>query len=176
VAANSESLDNRWSAVLIESASRLETAGGAVLRYGLVAILLYFGTFKFTAVEAASIRPLVEHSPVMGWLYALLSEQAVSNLIGASEVVIALLILARRWSPRLAVLGGVLGTATFAVTLSFLFSTPGSWASVPGFPLPLPSGGGGFILKDLFLLGAALWTAGEAARAIRSGPTLAHLA
>lgn len=143
---------------------RLEPAGGAILRYGLVAILLYFGTFKFTAVEAAAIRPLVENSPLLAWMYALLSEQAVSNLIGTAEIATAALIAARPWSPRLAVVGGLLAAATFALTVSFLFTTPGSWARVPGFPLPLPSGGGGFLLKDVFLLGAALWTAGEASR------------
>jgi uncharacterized membrane protein YkgB len=169
------SLDNRGAAKLIGRAAALEAAGGAVLRYGLVAILLYFGTFKFTAVEAASIRPLVENSPLMGWLYAVLSERGVSSLIGGAEIVIALLILARRWSPRAAVAGGVLAAVTFATTLSFLFTTPGSWASVPGFPLPLPSGGGGFILKDLFLLGAGLWTAGEAARAAPPASLRTHL-
>src|SRR5687767_13363854 len=32
--------------------ARLEVAGGAILRYGLAAILLYFGLFKFSPVEA----------------------------------------------------------------------------------------------------------------------------
>jgi uncharacterized membrane protein YkgB len=169
-----ENLDNRAIRTLIGMATRLETAGGAVLRYGLVAILIYFGTFKFTAVEAASIRPLVEHSPLLGWLYLVFSEQGTSNLIGGAEMLTAVLILSRRWSPPLAVLGGLLGSATFLVTLSFLASTPGSWARVPGFPLPLPSGGSGFILKDLFLLGAALWTTGEAARAVRTAPAPAN--
>jgi reactive chlorine resistance protein C len=162
-----ESMDIRGRDPLIGIATRFESAGGAILRYGLVAILLYFGAFKFTAVEAGAIRPLVENSPFMGWLYSLLSEQGVSNLIGSAEIVTALLILARPWKPLLAVYGGMLGTLTFLATLSFLFSTPDSWASVPGFPLPLPKGGSGFILKDVFLLGAALWTAGEAARAER---------
>jgi hypothetical protein len=36
---------------------------------------------------------------------------------------------------------------------------------VPGFPLPLPSASGGFLIKDVFLLGAAIWTTGEALRA-----------
>lgn len=153
--------------VLLSRAAPLERWGGAILRYGLVAILVYFGAFKFTAFEAAAIRPLVEASPLMGWLYGILSEQAVSNLIGAVELLTAALIAARPWSPRLAVYGGVLAAGTFGVTLTFLFTTPGAWAQAPGFPLPVPAGAAGFILKDVFLLGAALWTAGEAARAAR---------
>jgi uncharacterized membrane protein YkgB len=50
----------------------------------------------------------------------------------------------------------------FLTTLSFLVSTPGVWEQAPGFPVPVPSLAGAFLLKDLFLLGAALWTAGEA--------------
>jgi len=47
-------------------------------------------------------------------------------------------------------------------TLSFLFTTPGAWSSVPGFPLPIATSTGALLLKDGFLLGAAIVTAGEA--------------
>ena len=47
--------------------SRVGTAAG---RWGIVILLLWIGTFKFSAFEAAAIRPLVENSPFMGWLYA----------------------------------------------------------------------------------------------------------
>jgi CRISPR-associated Cas5-like protein len=140
----------------------IERTGGALLRYGLVAILLYFGAFKFTAVEAEAIRPLVENSPLMSWLYGVLSVQGVSNLIGGAEVMTAALIALRPWSPRAAAAGSLLGVATFLATLSFLVTTPESWAFVDGFPLPVPSGAAGFIVKDWFLLGAAVWSAGEA--------------
>ena len=48
---------------------RLATAGRGVLRYGLVALLLLWGGFKFSDFEAEGIRPLVEHSPLLSWLY-----------------------------------------------------------------------------------------------------------
>ena len=35
--------------------------------------------------------------------------------------------------------------------LSFLVTTPGVWAVVEGFPAPASAGG--FLIKDLFLLG-----------------------
>jgi uncharacterized membrane protein YkgB len=148
-------------------AQRLQVAGGGILRYGLVAILLYFGTFKFTATEAQGIVPLIANSPLTSWLYAVLSVQAVSNLIGAIELLIALLLAVRPFAPRAAALGGVLGAGVFLTTLSFLITTPGMWMRAPDFFLPLPSGAGGFILKDLFLLGAAMWSAGEALDAAR---------
>jgi uncharacterized membrane protein YkgB len=46
------------------------------------------------------------------------------------------------------------------MTLSFLLSTPGLWQWVEGFPAP--SAAAAFLLKDVFLLGAAIITAGEA--------------
>jgi uncharacterized membrane protein YkgB len=55
----------------------------------------------------------------------------------------------------------------FATTLSFLLTTPGVWeASLGGFPAisVLP---GQFLLKDVVLLGAALFSAGEALEAAR---------
>ena len=55
----------------------------------------------------------------------------------------------------------------FSITLTLLFTTGGMWADIPGFPLHLPSASGGFLIKDVFLLGAAVWTAGEALRGAR---------
>lgn len=151
----------------------LETAGGAVLRYGLVGILVYFGAFKFTAAEAAAIEPLLANSPLFSWLYGVLSVQAASNLIGASELVIAGLIAARPVSAAVSAVGSLLAVGMFLSTLSFLVTTPGVWAWVPGFPLPVPGATGGFLLKDVFLLGAALWSAGEALRAVAPSAELA---
>jgi uncharacterized membrane protein YkgB len=135
----------------------LTNVGIGVLRYGLAAILLYYGTFKFTAVEAEAIEPLVANSPLMSWLYSIMSVQAVSNFIGITEIIIALLLCLRPFAPGLSAIGS-LG----AIVVSFLFSTPGAWTSVPGFPLPVAAGAGGFLIKDVFLLGAAILTAGEA--------------
>lgn len=146
---------------------RLERAGGAILRYGLVAILLYFGVFKFHPVEAEAIRPLVSNSPLMGWMYSVLGVQAVSTLIGLGEIIVAGLLLARPWSPRAGVIGGAGATVIFLTTLSFLATTPGAWAMIPGWPIPMPGAAGSFLIKDLFLLGAAVWITGESLRAIR---------
>ncbi len=63
-------------------------------------------------------------------------------------------------APRLSALGSFGAIGMFLTTLSFLVTTPGMWALVEG--LPAPSGSGGFILKDVILLGATIWTAREA--------------
>ncbi len=148
------------------AAKGLDAAGKAVLRYGLVAMLLFFGAFKFTAVEANGIQPLIANSPFISWLYSVASVRAVSNGIGAVEIAIALLIATRRFSPGLSAIGSLGAVGLFATTLTFLFSTPGAWVSVPGFPLPVTSGTGAFLIKDAFLLGAALVSAADSLRAV----------
>lgn len=49
----------------------------------------------------------------------------------------------------------------FLTTLSFLLSTPGWEPSLGGFP-SLSALPGQFLLKDVVLLGAAIWSFGEA--------------
>lgn len=46
----------------------IDRAGIGILRYGLVGLLLLWGSFKFFAFEAMAIQPLVEHSPFLAWL------------------------------------------------------------------------------------------------------------
>jgi uncharacterized membrane protein YkgB len=162
----------RQKSNVIGSATEALT-GAAIpfLRYALILILLYFGAFKFTAVEAEMIRPMVENSPFFSWMYSLLSVRAVSNLIGVTEIAVALLLAARPLAPRAAGYAGLAAAAIFAATLSFMVTTPGMWGAVPGFPLPLPSAMGSFVIKDIFLLGAALAVAGEALAAARARAT-----
>jgi uncharacterized membrane protein YkgB len=145
----------------------LQRLGLQVLRYGLVAILLYFGAFKFTPTEARAIQPLVELSPLMSWLYLILSVDGVSRLVGVAELTIAGLIFLRPWWPTLSAVGSLAAVVMFLVTLSFLLSTPGLWQWVDGFPAPTE--GAAFLVKDVFLLGAALVTAAEALQVRKGG-------
>jgi hypothetical protein len=43
-----------------------------------------------------------------------------------------------------------------------MFTTPGLWHFAEWYPLPVTNDAGFFLMKDIFLLGAAIWTAGEA--------------
>jgi uncharacterized membrane protein YkgB len=142
---------------MTDRTAQLQTVGTNVLRYSLVAIFLLFGALKFTPAEAAAIKPLVSNSPPMSWLYAFLSDQGVSNLIGTSELVTAALLAVRPLSPKLGAIGGALAVGTFVATLSFLFSTPGALS--PMHPA------NGFLLKDVVLLGAAVALGTEALHA-----------
>jgi len=143
---------------MTDRTAQLQTVGTNVLRYSLVAIFLLFGALKFTPADAAAIKPLVSNSPPMSWLYAFLSDQGVSNLIGTSELVTAALLAVRPLSPKLGAIGGALAVGTFVATLSFLFSTPGALS--PMHPA------NGFLLKDVVLLGAAVALGTEALHAV----------
>jgi reactive chlorine resistance protein C len=135
-------------------AERLGGAGVWVLRYGLVLLLVGWGALKFVAFEAEAIKPLVENSPFLGWLYGLFSVRGASALIGVFEVSAGLLIAARPWLPRASGYASLAAAGMFLVTLSFLITTPGVLS--PTNPA------GGFLIKDVVLLGAALFTAAEA--------------
>lgn len=157
-------LDRPWAEVRAAGAS-LEALGTRTLRYGLVLVIAWIGLMKFTAYEAGGIEPLVANSPLMSWMYGILSVQGFSNVLGIFELGVALMIGLRPVSPRAAMIGSGLAVGMFLTTLSFLFTTPGWEPTLGGFPA-LSAMPGQFLLKDVVLLGAALWSMGEAARAI----------
>jgi len=144
-----------------------EIIGLQIVRYSLVLVLVWIGAMKFTAYEAGAIQPLVASSPLMSWLYAIFSVQATSNLIGVAEIAAGVLIALRPFSAAAAVIGSLMAIATFTITLTFMFSTPGWEPSLGGFPA-LSVAPGQFILKDAVLLGAAIWSFGEALRHLAS--------
>lgn len=126
----------------------VERSGYYISLFGAALILLWIGIFKFTPTEAAAIKPLVENHFLTFFVYKVMSVQAVSNLIGTIEIIIALLLI---FSAKFAVLkryAGIGMMVTFLMTLSYLFTTPGMWRIVDGIPVT-----DFFILKDLMLLG-----------------------
>ena len=152
--------------------SRLEAIGIVVSRYGLVVVLLLIGVLKFTPGEAAAIQPLVEHSPLMSWMYNPLGVQGVSNLIGAIEIATAALMALRPLSPKASFVGSLAAVVTFLLTVSFLFSTPG--AVQLKYAFPVLGDAGQFLIKDLVLLGGALVLDGG--RSAPCGPEIRGLA
>src|SRR3954467_11818570 len=142
--------------------SRAEEVGRELARYGLVVVVGWIGLMKFTGYEAEGIRPSVANSPLMSWVYGLMSVRGFSALLGVVEVAIALLIAGGPFWPRASALGSALAVGMFLTTLSFLVTTPGVWEpSLGGFPA-LSAVPGQALLKDLGLLGISLWTLGEA--------------
>jgi uncharacterized membrane protein YkgB len=143
-----------------------EVLAGLALRYGLVLILLWIGGMKFTSFEAQAIRPFVENSPFLAWTYRAFGVQGLSNLLGVTEILVALMIAARPWWPRVSALGSLLAVGMFLTTLSFLVTTPGIWAAEAG-GFPALGALGQFLIKDVALLAIATWSFSDAAKAVR---------
>ena len=94
-------------------------------------------------------------------------------IIGAIEMIIVTLIGLRRWFPKASAVGSVGAVLMFLTTLSFIITTPGWEPSLGGFPA-LSGDVGEFLIKDLVLLGAALWTLADSLSAVSSLPTFLH--
>lgn len=139
--------------------------GSLVSRYGLVVVLAWIGFGKYVKMEA---RVLIEHSPLMSWVYDFLSVDAVAWCLGTMEIVAAVLIALHPLWPRVGIVGSALAVVLFLGTTSFLFTSPGVVATHAwGLPV-LSAQPGQFLLKDLVLIGVAFSTLAESLRS--AGP------
>ena len=141
--------------------AKMQHIGAFLIRFSLAAIFLWVGALKFSQYEAEGIKPLIENSVLLAWGYDSFGIYGFSKVIGVIEIILGLLIACRFFSPRMSAIGSIGACILFIVTLTFILTTPGVWQSGYGFPFlsPMP---GQFLAKDLMLLAASIWTAGEA--------------
>ncbi|MEL6396463.1 MAG: DUF417 family protein [Planctomycetota bacterium] len=141
--------------------------GAHATRYGMVTVIGWIGAMKFTAYEAEGISGLVQNSPLMSWMYDIVSVRGFAAGLGVTELVIAAMIAIGPWFRRIGAVGALLAAGMFATTLSFMLSTPGVFEpSLGGFPA-LSIAPGQFLLKDAVLLGASIWLLGNSLKADR---------
>lgn len=155
-----KSLTRTDTIVTEETVSKIQDTGFFLLRYGLVLVIVWIGAMKATNYEATNIERLIAHSPLLSWGYSIWTVRQYSVVIGVSELIVAALITLRHWSPRACAIGSTGAVLMFITTLTFLFSTPGWEPTLGGFPA-LSHGVGEFLIKDVVLLGAALWSLAE---------------
>jgi len=146
-------------------AAQIDTIGRAFLRYGLVVAIGWIAAMKATLYEANGIQPLIANSPFISWGYSIWSVHHFTMIIGATEMTIATLIALRHWFPKASAVGSLGAVFMFLTTLSFIITTPGWEPSLGGFPA-ISLGVGEFLIKDLVLLGAALWTLADSLKAV----------
>jgi uncharacterized membrane protein YkgB len=132
-------------------------------------VIVWIGALKFTDYEANLIQPLVANSPLMGWVYGVVSVTTFSAVLGVVELTAAALIAVKPWAPKASIVGSLMAIGMFVATLSFMLTTPGVVAPEAG-GFPVLSLVGSFLVKDVVLLAAALWTLGDAVRTLRSEP------
>lgn len=177
---------------VFEIAARMDKWGIAITRVGLIVVLLWIGGLKAFRYEADGIVPFVANSPVMSFFYAdpdnyqshrnpegaLVPENRAWHEVnhtyefayglGAVIVLYGLLLCMHPWLPQVAALGSFLVFVMSFVTLSFLITTPECWVPPLGdaqHGFPYLSGAGRLVVKDSIMMGAALVTMADSARA-----------
>lgn len=177
---------------LFEAAAGMDRFGVAVTRVGLIVVLLWIGGLKVCRYEADGIVPFVANSPFMSFFYHHPDEYKAhknpegapapenrawheSNgtypfAIGLGSVIVlyGLLLCLHPWLPQAAALGSFLVFVMSFVTLSFLVTTPECWVPNLGdrhHGFPYLSGAGRLVVKDAIMMGAALVTMADSAKA-----------
>lgn len=119
--------------------------------FGVALVLIWLGIYKFTPTEAKLIEPLVVNHPAMSWLYGIISVQAVSNIIGLTEIIVALGLLIGLKKPTVAYYSGIAASVIFLSTLSFLVTTPDTWKVSDGVLIA-----NFFLVKDILFLAISI--------------------
>jgi len=156
-------------------------------------VLVWIGGLKVYQYEADGIAPFVANSPFMSFAYQRPAGEYRQHMnregelipanrewhesngtypfaygLGAVIVAYGLMIALHPWLPQVAAVGSVLVSVMSLVTLSFLVTTPECWVPALGSPehgFPLLSGAGRLVVKDAMMMGAALVTMADSAKA-----------
>ncbi|RZU40809.1 DUF417 family protein [Edaphobacter modestus] len=125
---------------------------------GMIAMLLWAGSYKMTAPGAEGIVSLVSNSPLISWHFKIFGPYIGSDLIGLTEIIAALLFIAGYLRPKAGIVGGFIASAMFFTTSTMVITTPGAIISVPGIHgMRYMSFLGLFLFKDVISLGVSFY-------------------
>lgn len=185
---------------LMKFAARSQKAGVTVTRLGLIVVLIWIGGLKAFPYEADGIVPFVANSPTMSFFLndpanyrshknpegALVPVNRAWHEtngtyrfaygLGAVIVLYGLMLCLHPFLPQVAAVGSFLVFVMSFVTLSFLVTTPETWVPALGdvhHGFPYLSGAGRLVIKDAIMMGAALVTMADSAKAYLSKRSLA---
>ena len=144
-----------------------------VLRYGLVLVVFWIGWLKFTAYESKGVFNHASHSPLLAWAYHILDVRDFSRGLGLVEIAIALLIAAGPVWPKLSIVGSLGGIGMFLNYAEFCHYDARSMAGRVRISA-LAASPGQFLVKDVVLLGAAIWTLADSLRGTSLVETATH--
>lgn len=86
--------------VKMEIGPRIQVVAFNVLRYGLILAIAWIAAMKGTEYEVKGIQPLIANSPFLSWGYGIWTVHHFTEIIGAVELTIVLLISLRHWSQK----------------------------------------------------------------------------
>jgi reactive chlorine resistance protein C len=178
---------------LFEMAAKLDRVGITLTRIGLVVVLVWIGGLKIYKYEDEGIVPFVANSPLMSFFYNAPAGEYRKHMnregelvaanrewherngtyqfaywLGSVIVLYGVLIALHPIFPRVSAVGSFLVFVMSFVTLSFLITTPEIWVQPLGSTehgFPLLSGAGRLVVKDAIMMGAALVTMADSAKA-----------
>jgi uncharacterized membrane protein YkgB len=177
---------------LFERAARMDRVAVAVTRVAMIIVLVWIGGLKAAKYEADGIVPLVANSPLMSFFYtdpgdyrahmnpegALVPANRAwheangtyrfAHGLGIAIVLFGLMLALHPWLPQVATVGSALVVLMSLTTLSFLVTTPEAWVPALGdttHGFPFLAGAGRLVVKDVIMMGAALVTMADSAKA-----------
>jgi uncharacterized membrane protein YkgB len=125
---------------------------------GMIVMLLWAGSYKMTAPGAEGIVPLVSNSPLISWHFKLFGPYIGSDLIGLTEIIAAVLMIAGYLKPKAGIIGGLIASVMFFITSTMVITTPGAIIAVHGIRyMRYMSFLGLFLFKDVISLGVSFY-------------------
>jgi uncharacterized membrane protein YkgB len=129
-----------------------------VTSIGMIVMLLWAGSFKMTRPGAEGIIPLVSNSPLTSLQFKLFGPYMLADMIGLTEWLAAVLIIAGYFRPKAGIVAGLITTVMFFTTSTMLLTTPGAIISVPGIHwMRYMNNLGLFLFKDVISLGVSFY-------------------
>jgi uncharacterized membrane protein YkgB len=171
---------------LIDRLTRMRLFDGDLdrhlLRASMVFIYFIFAYQKWFEYEAQGLVPFFTHGPLIFWMYPVFGIRGSAYLLGVSEYLFGILLLAGFWNKKVGILGALGSVFTFLCTVTIIPFWPEGWAAqAGGFPaMTLPMG---FLMKDVVLLAVSFYllkqdvqrlALTESADDLSEMPTMAH--
>jgi uncharacterized membrane protein YkgB len=127
-----------------------------LVRASMVIIFLVFGYSKWFNYEAQALFPLIEHGPLIFWMYPVFGIRGAGRFLGVSEWLFGALLLSGFWNKKLGILGAIGSCFSFIATVTIIPFLPNAWKkSAGGFPAMTDNVA--FLMKDLVLLAASIY-------------------
>jgi reactive chlorine resistance protein C len=125
---------------------------------GMIAMLLWAGSYKMTTPGAEGIVPLVSNSPLIWWHFKLFGPYIGSDIIGLTEISAAILFIIGYSRPKAGIVGGLITALMFFITSTMVITTPGAIIAVHGIKyMRYMSFLGLFLFKDVISLGVSFY-------------------
>ncbi len=140
-------------------AKTFKTLGQFILRYGLAIAFMWLGMLKLKNSEADYLRDILSNSSLFSWMLTYITPYTFSKLIAYLQIVIGIAIAVKPVARKVSFWGGVVASVILLLSVSTLFTSAFVWQAPYGFPELSKLGQS--ILKDIVLLGAAMWCVGD---------------